>query len=235
MILFKLQRVFTNLLFPVPRHPQKTLSSQIRSAIHPFLVSTANLHRHSVRVHAPQVTVPTHPTHHLSVHDGSVTVLYTVGIKNSTLPTLPPFASSWKRTVSYPGDRERAMSSSAVRWVPKPRREEPTATSSASETSNPTPDAVGPVQESRIAVGSDCERQRDESGDPPAMGATDDLKYLEAAIGRLDELRISGEEPELSEEQIRVNDQMQEDEVISLDFSSCPSYRIRDLLVGLSS
>lgn len=55
------------------------------------------------------------------------------------------------------------------------------------------------------------------------MGATDDLKYLEAAIGRLDELRISGEEPELSEEQIRANDQMQEDEVISLDFSSCPS------------
>ena len=115
------------------------------------------------------------------------------------------------------------MSSSAVRWVPKPRREEPTATSSASQTSNPTPDPVGPVQESRIAVGSDREHQRDESGDPSAMGATDDLKYLEAAIGRLDELRISGEEPELSEEQIRANDQMQEDEVISLDFSSCPS------------
>ncbi|RRT66104.1 hypothetical protein B296_00025261 [Ensete ventricosum] len=105
-------------------------------------------------------------------------------------------------------------SSSAVRWVPKPRREEPTATPSASQTSNPTPDPVAPVQESRTAVGSDRERRRDESGDPSAMGATDDPKYLEAAIGRLDELRIGGEEPELSEEQIRVNDQMQEDELL---------------------
>ncbi|URE07759.1 E3 ubiquitin-protein ligase [Musa troglodytarum] len=109
------------------------------------------------------------------------------------------------------------MSSSAVRWVPKPRREEPTTTLSSSQTSNPTPDPVGPVQESRIAVGSDRERQRDKSGDPSAMGATDDRKYLEAAIGRLDELRISGEERELSEEQIRVNDQMQEDEVLALE------------------
>ncbi|KAJ8506456.1 hypothetical protein OPV22_007342 [Ensete ventricosum] len=108
-------------------------------------------------------------------------------------------------------------SSSAVRWVPKPRREEPTATPSASQTSNPTPDPVAPVQESRTAVGSDRERRRDESGDPSAMGATDDPKYLEAAIGRLDELRIGGEEPELSEEQIRVNDQMQEDEVLALE------------------
>ncbi|KAG6474949.1 E3 ubiquitin-protein ligase RNF14-like [Zingiber officinale] len=113
-------------------------------------------------------------------------------------------------------------SSSAVTLVPRRRKEEASLLSSPSQISNSTQNPVVPLPEATIVAGSDQEKRTGEfegrSLSFEIDGSNPDvLDGLEEAMRRLWELRISEQESKLSEEDIILNDQMQEDEVLALE------------------
>lgn len=78
-----------------------------------------------------------------------------------------------------------------------------------------------------LSIGENVNRKREKDdeeeeeegkgkGEKETVEVSESSEGVDGVLKRLEELRLGMEEPELSDEQLRINDQLQEDEVIKL-------------------
>ncbi|XP_057475329.1 uncharacterized protein LOC130763432 [Actinidia eriantha] len=81
----------------------------------------------------------------------------------------------------------------------------------------------------------ECEEESKSDSIGERIEGTDSIEGADYIGGRLEELRLGAEEPELSEEQLRINDQLQEDELLVMESICGDNIFILDKQKGLRS